>query len=192
MFNINFGRKNQLSGAGVSIDDRSIKLVVGLGNPGKEHNGTYHSVGSMFVDSLAEALAEKGSPKWRTLKFSSYLKSGGVILAKPTTFMNQSGKAIVELSNFFKIEPDETLIVHDDSDIPLGKYKISFARGHAGHNGVKSILESVKTDGLLRLRIGIRSRLGKAGSFVLKKINEEDLETLDRLFLEIETRHFEV
>ncbi len=115
--------------------------------------------------------------------------------------MNESGKAVKEAMKYFKIKPEEILIVHDDSDIELGKYKISFGRGSAGHNGVQSIINNLKTKNFWRLRIGVRPTTNnrrpttqiKAGDFVLKKISKKNLEIFEKFFYEINintmTRH---
>ena len=110
--------------------------------------------------------------------------------------MNESGRAISAAIKYFKIKPEEILIVHDDSDIEIGKYKISFGRGSAGHNGVESIIKSLKTKDFWRLRIGIRPNIRinqskisinqrlKASAFVLKKISKKDLKILEKVFEE--------
>ncbi len=167
------------------------RLIVGLGNPGKEHKKTYHNAGFLFIDFLLEN--QNYNSKFKNGKYFNYLKIDENILIKPKTFMNESGKAVKEAIKHFKAKPEELLIVHDDSDIELDKYKISFGRGSAGHRGVQSIIDALNTKNFWRLRIGIGKKKGdkrqttikKAGEFVLKKISKEDLKILEKVFKEI-------
>ncbi|MEK7114725.1 MAG: aminoacyl-tRNA hydrolase, partial [Patescibacteria group bacterium] len=114
------------------------RLIIGLGNPGKEYEKTYHNAGFLFVDYL----------------INSQLPITNYKLLKTDVYMNQSGNFVKKTLKKYKIKPEEILIVHDDSDIELGKYKISFGRGSAGHNGVQSIIDALKTKNFWRLRIG--------------------------------------
>lgn len=164
---------------------QGIKLIVGLGNPDKEYGKTYHNAGILFVDYLINQLAAN-IKRPTTYKNFEYIKVGDLVIVKPTTFMNESGKSVLEAIKFFKIKPEEILVAHDDSDIELEKYKIDFNRTSAGHNGVESIINHLKTQKFWRLRIGIRKpenkkRL-KAVEFVLKKISKKDLDSLKNIF----------
>lgn len=166
-----------------------LKLIIGLGNSGKEYEKTYHNAGFLMIDYLIKNLPIS----------NFYPPTGGPIpkLLKTNVFMNQSGSFVAKISKKYHIKPDEILIIHDDSDIELGNYKLSFGRGSAGHNGVESIMKTLKTKNFWRLRIGIRPpicvnsnqiRIGplkKAGDFVLKKISKKDLEILEKLFEKI-------
>ena len=124
-----------------------IKLIIGIGNPGKKYERTRHNAGFLFIDEL-ERLKIK------------------ITLAKSQSFMNESGRAVVDLIKFYhptgdlpkgdKIKPENILIVHDDIDILWGNYKFSFGRSSAGHKGVESIIKSLKTKNFWRLRIGIQ------------------------------------
>jgi len=167
----------------------SPKLIIGLGNPSKEYEKTYHNVGFLFIDSLAK----NGFKKEKSFSFA---KEGKVVLVKPLVFMNESGRAVSEAVKYFsssknKVSPEEILIVHDDSDIFLGDHKFSLGRGSAGHRGVESIIKSLKTKDFSRLRIGIRpmdekeTKREKAGDFVLKKISPRNLKMLSEEFKEI-------
>jgi PTH1 family peptidyl-tRNA hydrolase len=164
------------------------RLIIGLGNPGKKYQHTYHNVGFLFIDYLKQ----KGKDK-------------NFILLKPKTFMNESGKAVAAALKHFGAKPEEILVIHDDSDIELGKSKLSFGRGAAGHKGVQSIIDELKTSAqggsasggknFWRLRIGIR-RLKpktynlkpnlKAGEIVLTKITSTDKLILEKVFNELE------
>ena len=153
---------------------QDIKLIIGLGNPGKEYEKTYHNAGFLAIDFFVKNPA--------TSNFKP---------VKTDVFMNQSGSFVAKIAKKHSIKPEEILIIHDDSDIKLGKYKISFSRGSAGHNGVKSIIKALKTKDFWRLRIGIRPKVSsiknqelrkKAEDFVLKKISKKDLEILEKVF----------
>lgn len=194
MFNIPFLSKRDSAIGGATIGGRNIKLIVGLGNPGEKYKNTYHNVGFMFVDYLAtdsEGDNPENTPKWKNAKDFKYAKADGLILAKSNEFMNNSGRSVKELLRYFALDTEEILIVHDDSDISLGEYKISFARGSAGHKGVDSVIKSLRTDAFLRIRIGIGQNRKKAGGFVLEKIEKEKLGKLEDLFSEIKTAHLE-
>lgn len=164
---------------------KNIKLIIGLGNPGSQYENTYHNAGFIAIDYLAQKLQAKTISSSSRHHFVA-LKTDRFYLAKPTSFMNQSGSATAEIIKFFKIPPAQTLIIHDDSDIELGLYKVSFGRGGAGHNGVSSIIKFLRTKNFWRLRLGIRPnpkkpsfrvRL-KAGDFVLNKIKPTHLKIL--------------
>ena len=194
MFNINFLRKKSApSNNSVSIDNRQIRLVVGIGNPGDKYKNTYHNVGFLFIDSIietAEGNDEGKKATWKSIKSFRYIKGKGAILAKTTSFMNESGRAVNSAINYFGVSPEEILIVHDDSDIPLGEYKISFGRGSAGHKGIESIIKTLGTKEFLRVRIGIRTDVRKAGKFVLEKMTEVHRDDLEKVFAEIQRKLF--
>ena len=163
-------------------------LVVGLGNPGEKYENTRHNVGFLALDTLAK---DHEFPKFALSKKHSSLISEGVlgqkktILAKPQTFMNNSGAAAKSLYAKYKIQDTKYMIViHDDIDIPLGKVKISANRGSAGHKGVESIIQALGTKNFTRVRIGIQPTKGKPKdieTFVLKKFARVELPTLQRI-----------
>ncbi|MDD5710875.1 MAG: aminoacyl-tRNA hydrolase [Candidatus Colwellbacteria bacterium] len=166
----------------------STKLIVGLGNPGSEYEGTFHNVGFAFVDYLAD--------QWRrgvkTYRDFSFLRSDGLIVVKPLDFMNSSGGPVKKALKYFDMKTENLIIVHDDSDLKFGQYKISFGRGSAGHKGVESIFKALGTDKFERVRIGIRrpqeinkKNRRKAGDFVLKKMTKSEQAVLGRIFLKI-------
>lgn len=159
-------------------------LIVGLGNPGKQYADTYHNAGYLAVDFLT------GAAKFRAAssKKFSYFKKGDDIFVKPAAFMNDLGPAVKDALKYFKIKPERCAVVHDDSDIELGKYKIAFQRGSAGHKGVESVIAHLGTNGFWRVRIGIRSRRGKAGDFVLRPIIQGDRKILENTFREIKEK----
>lgn len=130
-----------------------IRLVVGLGNPGREHDATRHNAGFWFADGLASRL---GAPFANESKFLGHVaRAGDVRLLKPMTYMNVSGRAVSALARFFSIAPDEMLVAHDELDLRPGDAKLKFGGGNAGHNGLRDIVAQLGTGDFWRLRIGI-------------------------------------
>lgn len=130
-----------------------IKLVVGLGNPGREYARTRHNAGFWFVDDLAGKLGATFSPE---SKFAGDVaKSGDVRLVKPTTFMNASGRSVAALARFFAIEAQAILVAHDELDLRAGEARMKLGGGHAGHNGLRDIQAQLGTPTFWRLRLGI-------------------------------------
>ncbi len=162
----------------------NFTLIIGLGNPGRQYKNSYHNLGHLFIDYLTSG------KKLKAAKKLEYLETDGPTLVKSLTFMNESDLAVAEAIKKFKIPPEKTLIVQDDSDIALGNYKISFGRSSAGHKGAESIIQRLRTRDFYRLRIGVRKARGKAGDFVLKPITQKDLATFNKLFSEIQTLYF--
>jgi peptidyl-tRNA hydrolase, PTH1 family len=133
-----------------------LRIIVGLGNPGPEHQVTRHNAGFWFVDLLARR---------HNGEFRDYRKYSGetariniagheILLLKPTTYMNRSGLSVRQLSDFFKIQPAEILVAHDELDIPVGSVRLKHGGGHGGHNGLRDTIAHIG-DGFWRLRIGI-------------------------------------
>ncbi len=137
----------------------SIKLIVGLGNPGDKYAATRHNAGFWFVDAVAAQnntrLALDAKMFGDVGKLNSDLSKNDTWLLKPTTFMNASGKAVAALANYYKITPAEILVVHDELDLPAGSAKLKFGGGHGGHNGLKDIHAALGTADYWRLRLGI-------------------------------------
>ena len=133
-----------------------MKIIAGLGNPGTEYAQTKHNVGFMLVDALAEHL---NAPAWKEDFFSAIteVRIGGekVFLVKPLTYMNNSGEALGPMLSYYKVDVDDLVVVHDDMDIPAGTVRIRKKGGSGGHNGIKSILTHVGSEGFARVRIGI-------------------------------------
>jgi PTH1 family peptidyl-tRNA hydrolase len=132
----------------------SIRLVAGLGNPGREHLATRHNAGFWFADALARSLAVSFASE---PKFAGDVAktAGGLRVVKPTTYMNGSGRSIAALARFYAIAPEEILVVHDELDLKPGEAKIKFGGGHAGHNGLRDIQAQLGSGDYWRLRIGI-------------------------------------
>lgn len=136
----------------------AVKLIVGLGNPGPEYDQTRHNAGALLVERLADSMHASLQPEKKffglTGKFSH--KGQDIRLLIPATFMNRSGQAVAALANFFRIQPEEILVVHDELDLPPGTCKIKQGGGHGGHNGLKDIIARLANqNSFYRLRIGI-------------------------------------
>ena len=135
----------------------AIKLIVGLGNIGTEHEDDRHNAGFWFVDALAREMGAtfKNERGFHGAVARLSNAAAGTYLLKPSTYMNRSGQAVLALANFYKILPDEILVVHDEMDLPPGGIKMKKGGGHAGHNGLKDIGARLSTNDFWRLRIGV-------------------------------------
>lgn len=164
-------------------------LIAGLGNPGQEYNHTRHNIGFEILDNFAQKLDFPGWIEKKDLKCLISTKTIGdtrVILVKPTTFMNLSGNALSLVSNFYKIPVDQIIVVHDELDIPFGQIRSRLGGSHAGHNGIKSVIEHLGQN-FGRLRIGINNEQTinlASESFVLAKFNSSELEKINHLLTE--------
>ena len=165
---------------------RLMKLVVGLGNPGKEYQNNRHNVGFMAVDWLAN----QQFPDYKsqiTKKFGDeIIHSGKYLLVKPQMFMNRSGEVVAKLVNFYKIRAEDLWVIHDDLDIALGEYKIQQGIGPKVHNGLISIEEKLGTKDFWRVRVGVDNRpTGSARTpgedYVLTDFTEEERKVVDEV-----------
>ena len=152
-------------------------LVVGLGNPGKEYEATRHNAGWLVIDSMYPNLV------WGRDSYAvaGTAEAGEILFVKPLTFMNLSGETVSYLVKKKEILPENTIVIYDDIDLPLGKFKISFDRGSGGHNGIKSIESHLGSREFIRIRIGISKTL-ENGEFVkpnvLGKFDQSELKEL--------------
>jgi len=133
-----------------------VLLLVGLGNPGKKYDGNRHNVGFMVVDELARA---GGFPDFRE-KFSGVYAKGSfagqdVVVLKPMTYMNVSGDCVQPAAAFHKIAPADVVVVHDELDVPFGDVRVKVGGGHAGHNGLRSLIDRLGTPDFVRVRVGV-------------------------------------
>jgi len=166
-------------------------IIVGLGNPGEKYKNTRHNVGFQTIDEFAKEnnFPEFGlSKKFNALISENIINGKKIILAKPQTFMNNSGKPVKTLFSFYK--PKELIIVHDDIDLPLGKIRISKNRGSAGHKGVESIIKEIGTKDFTRIRIGIspafaKALAGEVEKFVLQKFDKEEEKIIKQVIQEV-------
>ena len=163
-----------------------MKIIIGLGNPEKKYESTRHNLGRLIVKSFQEQVGFsdfKLKKKLQSLISEDKFNGEKIILALPGTFMNLSGKAIKSLIANYKLSIKDVWIIYDDFDIELGKLKISENKSSAGHNGIQSIIDELKTKDFTRFRIGIRpKRIPKTlEKFVLKKFTEKELETIGNI-----------
>ena len=162
-------------------------LFVGLGNPGEKHKNNRHNVGFMALDCLS-SFHKFGRSRTKFLGRTAMgsLEERKLISFKPQTFMNESGRAVREASNFYKIGPERIIVFHDELDLPFGQVRVKKGGGHAGHNGLKSIDENIGTD-YFRIRIGIShpGEKEKVTGHVLGDLSKEDAETLQKILISI-------
>lgn len=163
----------------------TIKLIVGLANPGNEYAATRHNAGAWFVDQLAERYHQslKNEPKFFGYSSRITLSGQDVRLLVPTTFMNLSGKAVQAMATFYQIKPEEILVAHDELDVNPGIAKFKFGGSHGGHNGLKDIASNLGNNlNFYRLRIGIGhpGDKNKVVGFVLNKPSKSEQELIDK------------
>ena len=168
---------------GAALDNRTmIRLLVGLGNPGPEYEATRHNAGFWFVDEAARKLGATLQPErsYAALAARVNRPAGPLWLLKPMTYMNLSGKSVSALARFFKIAPDEILVVHDELDLMPGQAKLKLGGSAAGHNGLKDIEAQLGQAGFWRLRLGIGHPGVKAEvvDYVLRKPPAEQREAI--------------
>ena len=163
----------------------TIKLIVGLANPGNEYAATRHNAGAWYVDLLAERYNQplKNDPKFFGYTARINLNGHDVRLLVPTTFMNLSGKAVQAMASFYQIQPDEILVAHDELDLNSGIAKLKFGGSHGGHNGLKDIASKLGNNlNFYRLRIGIGhpGDKNKVVGYVLNKPSKPEQELIDK------------
>ena len=154
-------------------------LIVGLGNPGKEYDGTRHNIGFAAVDYIADKYnIELNRIKFKGVFGEGFIEGKKVILLKPTTYMNLSGESIREAINFYKISNEEVIVIYDDISLEVGRLRIREKGSHGGHNGIKSIIANLGTDVFPRVKIGVGAPKGNLVSHVLGKFSEDEIEVL--------------
>lgn len=156
------------------------QLIVGLGNPGPKYAQNRHNVGFMGIDRLADdgriAVARK---KFKGQYGAGTLDGASVVLLKPETFMNLSGQSVSPARSFFNVDVARIVVLHDELDLPFGRVRIKVGGGHAGHNGLRSIIDQLGTKDFVRIRIGIgRPEKGSVSGFVLTDFHGEQREWL--------------
>lgn len=162
------------------IENR-LYMILGLGNPGREYKRTRHNIGFMVLDHLAQRLGEKFSRyESKALVMKSRYQNTRLVMAKPQTFMNDSGQAASSLVRFYKIPLGNVLVVYDEVDLPFGLIRIRPMGGSAGHKGIQSIIDQLGTEQFSRLRVGVGRPPGLklAASYVLRDFSSEETEFL--------------
>lgn len=153
----------------------SITCIVGLGNPGRQYEDTRHNVGFMVLDRLAAAAGASFSPAPKWQSSMTKLPGSGLILLKPQTFMNLSGRAVQQISSFHKWTPEQILVIYDDVALPLGQLRFREKGSAGGHNGIKSLIAHLGGDVFPRLKVGIGgARPGEMVGHVLGKFAPDE------------------
>lgn len=174
------------------LETEKTLLIVGLGNPGKKYAGTRHNAGFMAVDAFASAQEFPGWSTKSSLSSEQTIKTLGktkVILAKPTTYMNNSGKAVAAIQNYYKIKNNSTLVVADELDILFGQLRTRQGGSSAGHNGMQSVIDTCGDD-FSRLRVGIGPKEPEqmdSANYVLQKFSKYETDNLDKMRRETST-----
>ncbi len=161
-----------------------MRLIVGLGNPGKKYIKTRHNIGFRILDKIR---IENNFPDFKLdKKFNALLsKKNGVFLLKPQTFMNKSGISVSNFIRYYNVEPSKLIVIHDDADFKLGKVKIDKNRSSGGHKGVQSVINHLSTKEFWRLRFGIGKEEKKAGDIALEKFSKKEDEKVERLIQKV-------
>ena len=167
-----------------------MKLIIGLGNPGEEYKKTRHNAGFLTVDKLVSNSKYpilSTQSKFNAEISQSTINDEKIILAKPQTFMNNSGQAVKAIVDYYKIDLENIIVIHDDLDIPIGEYKISKNKNSGGHKGVQSIIDYLGTKDFTRFRIGIMTENKKIPTekFVLERFSREEMEIVKGVIKEI-------
>lgn len=168
-----------------------MKLIIGLGNPGKKYAKTRHNVGFMVLDTLAKQLGADFKFQKKFQAEIAMIKNGKEenILIKPQTFMNLSGEAVRAVMDFYKIKIKDIVVVHDDKDILFGEVKYQTDKSAAGHNGIKSLIEHLGTQNFDRVRVGVawkdKQKMGDTANFVLMNFTKTELDLLDKIIKDI-------
>ena len=159
-----------------------MKLIVGLGNPGRQYSLTRHNIGFIVIDYLAGKLGiNVDKIKFKSLVGEGCLGMERVVLVKPQTYMNLSGEAVLDMVRWYKLEPSDMLVIYDDMDLPAGKLRLRIKGSAGGHNGMKSIIYLVGSDEIPRLRVGIGRPINEhmeSVDFVLGKFSEEEIKIM--------------
>ena len=157
-----------------------MKMIVGLGNPGDEYKNTRHNIGFMAIDNYVEKNNLKLSKKFNGL-YCKVLNSESFILLKPLSFMNLSGTVVRKFADYYKIKPEDILIIQDDLDLPLGKIKLKYKGSSGGHNGIKNIIENLNTEEFPRLKIGVSNNKNiSTKDYVLGKFSKNEEQIINR------------
>lgn len=157
-----------------------MKLIVGLGNPGKKYEKTRHNLGYRVVDTLADSLGFNiDKEAFNGLYAKEVIFGEPIILFKPTTFMNLSGTAVQEIKNYFNIDLQDIIIIYDDMALEPGRIRLRLAGSSGGHNGIQNIIEQLKTEDIKRLRIGIGEPAYTGVDYVLGKPTKEEAKLIE-------------
>lgn len=158
-----------------------MKLIVGLGNPGKEYTNTRHNIGFMAIDNYLSEV--KYSKKFNAEYYEKNINGEKYIFVKPLSFMNLSGKVVYDFMNFYKLNTKDLLVIQDDMDLDFSKIRIKINSSSGGHNGIKDIIKYLNTNEFARIKVGIaHNRNMDTKDYVLSKFSTKELETLNLSF----------
>jgi PTH1 family peptidyl-tRNA hydrolase len=166
-----------------------VILFVGLGNPGSQYENTRHNIGFKVIDKLVDDCAIKGLPA-RDISKTSFqgklYRAANSLFLKPTTFMNLSGKSVQPVKDFFKVELEDIIVIHDDIDLPFGAVRFKRGGGHGGHNGLRS-LDAHITKEYLRVRVGVGKpeRKSQVSDYVLHDFSQDEVPMLETLIAHV-------
>ncbi len=159
-------------------------IIVGLGNPGKEYEDTFHNCGYKVVDKLADRLGKKIlKAECSSLTCITQIDGEKVVLAKPLTYMNNSGEAVKSLLARYGMKPSDLIVVYDDIDIPRYTLRVRLSGSAGTHNGMRSVVDKAGTENFIRLRVGIGRNEHDLKDYVLSRVSAEDKERFDKLFM---------
>ncbi|MGL5514302.1 MAG: aminoacyl-tRNA hydrolase [Sporomusa sp.] len=162
-----------------------MKIVVGLGNPGQEYSYSRHNIGFMAIDKLAEKLAVTTWRERYNAQVAEYRGSQTMLLVKPQTYMNLSGRSVAPLAAFYKVPPENIIVIYDDLDLPTGQLRLRLKGGSGGHRGIESMLAELGKDDFARIRIGIgRPPAGwEVVNYVLGRFTPEEASVISQAIL---------
>ena len=158
-----------------------MKLIVGLGNPGKQYETTRHNMGFMAIDFYVQKNNLSLKKKFNGLYCETTIKGEKVIILKPQTYMNLSGDSIIQFMNYYHIDVEDLLVVYDDKDFEVGTFKIKRGGSSGGHNGMNNIISHLKTQNIKRIRIGISKNEIPLIDYVLQKMSKEEIEKVNNI-----------
>lgn len=159
-----------------------MKLIVGLGNPGREYQNTRHNIGFMMIDKIVDKYNLQAREKFNGQYYEVNINNEKIILLKPLSYMNLSGTVIKKFIDFYKINIDDIFIIHDDLDLEVGKVKLRYSGGSGGHNGLKNIEANIGTKNYKRMRIGISNNKNiDTKDYVLGKFSKEEMNVLNQI-----------
>ena len=157
-----------------------MKLIVGLGNPGKEYLNTRHNMGFYFLDLYTKSLGANWKEKFQGMYIKTKINAEDVIFLKPLTYMNLSGECVKKYVDYFKISTDDILVIQDDLDMDFLKIKLKENGSSGGHNGIKNIIECLQTENFKRLKIGIgKNKQYDTKDYVLSKFSKEEIKDIE-------------
>lgn len=164
-----------------------MKMIVGLGNPGKEYDNTRHNIGFMVIDNyLSNKKIYNNKQKFNGIYYESIINNEKVLFLKPQKYMNLSGEVVRDFINYFKIDISDILIINDDLDMPCGKVKIKPSGSCGGHNGLRNIEQNIGTKNYKRVKIGIaNNKLIETKDYVLGKFSTNELKLINESILKV-------